>query len=818
MGFFDSKYITTVGTTVSRGVEDKYIISSAKTGMIAGLFKDNGEQLVEHTLESMANSMGIRTERMYSYAKANYPHGLPKATVYSIADGKAVVLAKVTQVVGANTNSYYHLGPLNNLHAGWMTVCSTYGYLSSTNELPVLSATKGYPVYLKDLVSVVKEATLEERSNGSLEQWGPAANAGNVPNRVASPAALQTVAEPTPFRVDAAASGDSVTLSYVWEVPTTVIITPATTKLVNGVSTVVPAVTVVRKILQTEEVSLVTFVPAEDYDYFQVRYIKNNNAGYWLYRLGAGTHVEIDAIFNSTPTTPGEFLPNIYFRHLSTSQDTNKTSVAYKTSQKMAKYLGVDYQAMIEAIHENPDIAQVDQALMTFAVPANTTNPLEQQYLFTFFDKLYLASGGVAVGGEWTLGRIESSSVEVGDGGTMETSHHTAASLLLNKILNGIDTSPIRVTIEDKLLKTGLSCQGIFKRKKAGVIAAVGEYTSTFIVETISYKYTTNEVIGHEAGSTWEYEGAPIYSEVEQTLVRPIDSYLYRKQITSNVYEEIQVYDLKMTYYMWGGYSTLGDNLDAILLVPLDHSILKTYPLADKENLYARSIHYVFNSRVVTKVKWYQQSIVGDLLTAAAIIWTVASLGADGGAAYSAAIAIGATAGQAALIAAVVVLGGILTSMLIVEGLKIFVKLVGTKLAFIAAVIATIYGGFKAIEAGSIKGAPWAAELLQLGNGLASAVSSTIAEAMQALTQEAKAFDLLIAEKTELLEDANKLLEQQTLLSPFVIFGENPDEFYNRTIHAGNIGILGIDSIASYVDIALTLPTINDTLKGYSYA
>ena len=814
MGFFDSKYITTVGTTVSRGVEDKYIISSAKTGIIAGLFKDNGEQLVEHTLESMANSMGIRTERMYSYAKANYPHGLPKATLYSIADGKAVVLAKLAQEVGANTNSYYHFGPLNNLHAGWMTVCSTYGYLSSTNELPVLSATKGYPVYLKDLVSVVKEATLEERSNGSLEQWGPAANAGNVPNRVASPAALQTVAEPTPFRVDAAASGDSVTLSYVWEVPTTVIITPATTKLVNGVSTVVPAVTVVRKILQTEEVSLVTFVPAEDYDYFQVRYIKNNNAGYWLYRLGAGTHVEIDAIFNSTPTTPGEFFPSIYFRHLSTSQDTDKTSVAYKTSQKMAKYLGVDYQAMIEAIHENPDIAQVDQALLTFAVPANTTNPIEQQYLYDFFDKLYLASGGVAVGNGWSLGNVGSGSVEVGDSGSRALSPE---ELAVSKLLEKNVTQHIRVTIEDARLKTGLSCQGIYKRKKAGVIAAVGKYTSSFITETTAYTYTSNVITGYGPGSTWEYEGAPIYSEAEQTLTRPIDSYLYRKQITSNVYEEIQVYDLKMTYYMWGGYSTLGDNLDTILLVPLDRSIIKTYSLADKEDLYARSIHYVFNSRVVTKVKWYQQAIIGDLLTAAAIIWTVVSLGADGGAAYSAAIAIGATAGQAALIAAVVVLGGILTSMLIVEGLKIFVKLVGAKLAFIAAVIATIYGGFKAIEAGSIKGAPWATELLQLGNGLASAVSSTIAEAMQALTQEAKAFDLLMEEKTELLEDANKLLEQQTLLSPFVIFGESPTDFYNRTIHSGNIGVLGIDSIASYVDIALTLPTINDTLEGYSY-
>lgn len=814
MGFFSSEYVTTVGTTVSRGVEDKYIISSAKTGMIAGLFKDNGEQLVEHTLESMTNSIGIRTEQMYTYAKAKYPHGLPKARVYSVADGKAVVLAKLAQEVGNNTTSYYHFGPLNNLHAGWMTVCSAYGYLSSTNELPRLSEAKGYPVYLKDLVSVVKDATLVERANGSLDQWGPAANAGSVPHQVAFPVALQTVQEPTPLRVDATAEGDSVTLSYVWEVPTTTIVTPATTQVINGVSTQIPAVTVTRNLLHTEEVTLPTFVPEENYDYFQVRYIKDTNAGYWLYRLGAGGHPEVDAIFDSTYSTPGEFLPNIYFRHLSKSQDVDKTSVAYKTSKKMAKYLGVDYQTMIEAIHENPDIAQVDQALLSFAVPANTANALEQQYLFAFFDKLYLSSGSSTAQDSWELGNVGSGSVEDGGGIYRELNHY---ELAVAKLLDKNKSTLIRVTIEDALLKTGLSCQGIFKRKKAGVIAAVGEYTSSFVTENITYSYTTNVITGYEPGGTWEVPGTPIYSEDVQKLLRPVDSYVYRKQLTSNVYEEIQVYDLKMTYYMWGGYSTLGDNLDAILLVPVDYAIVKKYPLLEREALYTRSLHYVFNSRVVTKVSWYQKELIGDLLKAAAIIWTVVTLGADGGAAYSAAIAIGATVGQAALIAAVVVLGGILTSLVIVEGLQLFVKLIGADIAFIAAVIATIYGGFKAMEAGSITGAPWATELLQLGNGLASAVSSTIADAMQALTQEAKAFDLLMDAKTELLEDANKLLEQQTLLSPFVIFGESPTDFYNRTIHSGNIGVLGIDSIASYVDIALTLPTINDTLEGYSY-
>jgi hypothetical protein len=99
--------------------------------------------------------------------------------------------------------------------------------------------------------------------------------------------------------------------------------------------------------------------------------------------------------------------------------------------------------------------------------------------------------------------------------------------------------------------------------------------------------------------------------------------------------------------------------------------------------------------------------------------------------------------------------------------------------------------------------------MLMLSTGLQRAV---MVENYKDLLDESSNFREYADAKQESLDAANKLLETSTVLSPFVIFGEKPEDFYNRTIHFGNIGTLGITAISSYVDIALTLPKIYDTL------
>jgi len=789
MGLFSSKYKTTVGTTVSRTIQDSTIISSVKTGVITGLFSDNSDQLVENIIESTINGLGIKAERMFSYAKHNYPYGLPSAKVSTTADGKSVVLGVIASLTNQNIEEdYYHFGPLNSLHAGWTTLFNSFGYKSNTNEISTLSNQIGYPVYLKDMVVVVKEDTLTIRAKGSLDLWGTAARAGYTPERkTISSSALKSML-PTPVRVAPDTINDYVEVTYVWEVPTVIVITPEVTTVVNGVSRITPAQTVIRNVIHEASMSILLSSFNAEQDYFHVKYINGNQEGYWLYQLGEGTYPEIDVIFNVTPIPEGQFFPVVYFRNGSKSMASDKESAIYKASKRMTKMLGINYLDIIDAIHQNPDIAQIEQAMMMFAVPANTTNQMEQRYLFDFFNKLNIAAGGVGVDPGWNISRILPTTEDSINFNTLPMQIAWGYLENKNKISN------IRIEIADAVFNKALSCEGIFKRKKAGVIAAVGDYASSFTKETITGKYTTQERVYDNSG-----EDSSLIN-VEHTYSVPMDVFIYKHQVSDAVYEEIIVYDLKMTYYMWGGYSTVGNDLDAILLIPIDHAITKEYSIQDREELFARSLHYIFNSRVVTEVKWYQQGWFAALITVIAVVITVVSWGGASG------ISAALVAAVASIEAFVMFVAMGLLNMLIFEVFKLFVAMISPELAFIIAIVALAYGAYTGFQAGSIKGAPWAKELLAISTNLTKAIQANIAESMTGLNKEYDEFKLLAAKKSKLLEDNSKLLEQNNYLSPFEFVKETPTDLYNRTIHSGNVGVLSISAISSYVDTALTLP------------
>lgn len=768
MGIFSSKYVTTVGTTVSRGIKDKDIVPSSKTGLIAGLFGEEEDQLVEHVIESMLAGMSMRVERMYKYAKTNYPIGLPASKVSSAADGKSVVWNVLRTLYGISIiEEYYHFGPLNNLHVGWVSLVNTHLYNSTTNQLGALTAQKATPVYLEDMVIVVKDATFVERANGSLDQWGISANSGYTPDRPIANASIQNMLAPTPIRVDPTAANDFLDVTYQWE--------ESTTTTVGGVSTV-------SKIKRRGTLIIPILGYDTTQDYFHVKYQKAGRSYYWLYRLGAGTHSGIDGIFNQAVNASGEYFPFIYFRQGAVSAAADKTTEIYKASKKMMKTLGIDYLGVIDAIEGNEDIKEVDQALMMFAVPANTTNKLELQYLFDFFNRLYISAGGEGL---------------------------PAYVPLLN--VYSVKVPRVRIEIKDSRLTTALSCEGVYKRLRTGVIGAVGSYTSSFTTQQETYTYTTRTLL-----STGGREGDDIYAEEGSVTSVPVDYFFYRKQITETVYEEIQVQDLQMTYYMYGGHSTLGDNLEAILLVPLDRSITKHYSTMDKEMLFSRALHYIFNSRRVDKVKWYQQGWFADLITIIGIVITVLSFGTDGGLGAQLAQVAAGTLAIDALVFSIVKKWVIQT--ITVEAFKLVVKELGGDFALLVALVTAVYGITTSTKVSPITGAPWATELLSLSSNLSSSVGASVQSGMKLLQREAEAFNVLAKESSKKLDEIRNALDTTSLLNPVIIFGESPDDFYNRTIHAGNIGMVGIDSISAYVDIALTLPKINDTIESTNYA
>lgn len=729
MGLFSSQYVTQVGTSVSRVIDNASIPRSATTGALKALFQDGDTS--DYMLEEIVNSIGNRAEQMYSYAEGNYTHGMPSGEIYASTQGRAQVEAIIEAAEGQQVLiEYSHFGPANALHIGWTKAVSQYGYSQATNQLATLTAAKGVPVYLVDLVVVAPTSQLSTLNPMVLEQWGTAANLGYTPDRPISFISTLFNNNATPVVGSDTATELHVEMTYMW--------TPA-----------IPAGSL--PVQETVSISLSGY--SSTADYFQAKYLVNGVAKYWSYQNKLGTYPTLDAVFVNGPVTSGEYFPFVYFRYQKQSVITNKTTDAYKTSKKLVKYLGLDFDVMAEAVDANPDIADVEQAMMIMAVPAVSTNPVECKYLFDYFNNLHYSM----------------------DGGT------TFGLDLVFRGLNNERPEAKTIVIKDAQFRMALSNTGIYKSLVAGSIGDIGTYTNG-LTETNEERYYTDLATGAQV---------PYFV--------PAKTHHYRSQIAPGLYEEVSVRDLAMTYNIFGDYATTGNGTDTFLLIPIDRSIATTYSFKEREILYARSLHMVFNSVVVTKLAWYQTGVFQAILIVIAVVVSMYDQG------WTLATVLSAAGIQALVLTIIYTLA---VGQLLSLAFKLFVKAFGQKFATLIAIIAIICGAYQVITDGA-SALPTAAKLLQLSSGIQSAV---ISDKYTDLLLERDQFNLYAKEKTELLEAAEALLENSYLLTPLVVFGEKPEDFYNRTVHFGNIGTLGITAVSSYVDIALTLPKLNDTL------
>lgn len=747
MGLFSSKTKTTVGTVVERVIPDENIPNSVRTGVLKGVFDKNGGDVSDFIAEELITSIALNAERMYAYGGAHYTHGLPSGQTYTATQGQSQVEFVLGTIEGTPVAvDYYRYGPPNNLHIAWGKLVTEHGYSSGSNQLAGLTAIKGVPVYLEDMVLVIPPASITATNPVALEQWGPSAKSGNIPN-LRSSNAVNSLAQYSPITTDVLATEIYAQVKYVW-------LAPGDTFMSSG----------------SFNISVAGY--DDEADYFQARYTVGTSAKYWMYRVGLGTYPSLDDLYD-VPAIAGTYYPFAYFRYNKASEIADKTTQAYLTSKRLVKHLGMDYDAVAEGIDENPGIGDVEQAMVVMAVPANTSNELERRYLFEYFDAQYAS---------------------------LDNPYRSLTEAQIGARIQGNpDLAKTSTVIQDARFKMALSNGGIFKKRVSGNIGAIGTHDSGLTQIAV----TTTAVSITEAG------------DFPYLVTTNVPLHYYRQQVSNTLYDEIQVYDLEMAYYIFDGYTTTGDEDDKILLIPLDRSITREYSLPDKEILYSRSLHYVFNSRVITKVKWYQTGLFKVIMLVVAIVITVSTYGAAWES-IGAAIAAG-TMSLSAFIA--LVLPSLIEYILITVAVRLFIKTVGVKIAFIAAVLAALAGVYYVIETGSLVGAPWAQELLKLSTGISAGVQDSLKDAFTNLLGEGNDWNKYVEEQTKLLDAAEDLLETNNFLSPFVLFGETPDDYYNRTVHSGNIGIVSIDAISSYVDRQLTLPKLNESfgLKEVKY-
>lgn len=490
-------------------------------------------------------------------------------------------------------------------------------------------------------------------------------------------------------------------------------------------------------------------------DYHQVRYLKADGAyGFWTYREGAGEYPDIDGAYDMTFKDLGTYLPWCYFRW-GGQRVKDISPIDYKDSKKWAKLLGVDYDLLDDGVHSDPDVDDVEQCILVFGVHPGAESQSEKRYLFEYFNVMYFNS-----------------------------LPQTAIGDTLAEKFGAFNSSPSHVQIiQDKIFQMGFQYSGITKTRVPGKIGKKGDLTTDFVEEIVG-----GSVIGEK-----------------QT------AYVYRMQVLDSMYEEIKVYGLRTTYKITykKGHSASGNEPE--LLVPVDRTLLNVLSMRAKEDLLTRALQMIVNTRIVVKTPWYASTFFKVILIVIAIVVTILSLG-QAWATIVAAAAIGTTA------VVVTVLTMILVSIAISYATKLFVKEFGPKVGFIAAVAAMIIGSY----AGSnIEGSSWWADsMVAVGNNLATQSENTQTALLENIQDDMLDFQNFAKGEFDSLKEKQDQLglnpEFSGLngldivnLSPMQVWNEKPNDFYNRTVHSGNIGAASFDIAAGYVDFMLTLPTIN---------
>lgn len=752
MGLFGKSTVTTVGTSVSRVIDDMMVPNSSQTAILGATLEDG--DISEYLVEELSNSIALRSDKMYKYAKEDYLYGLPSGTWLSSSRGKT----EVNQILSGLHSApvvieYCHVGSPNFLHTAWRQLTGAHSYNPLTNTIGSLQTTNGSDTYLTDLIVTLPPDVLSKIDPNAIAQWGISAKGGISPLKLGTASAdLAKTYIHTPVQVDNTATSPYVKATYTWE----------HTEIKDTVTT---------RTWKTGSLNIPVTNINDEADYFQVKYKVGTSTYYWSYRVGLGTYPLLDNLFKTSGGLSGTFFPFVYFRFDDKSEIKNKTSASYLTSKKLVSHLGFDYDDIAKVIDENDSTSNIDQAMMIMAVPADTKNEFEQRYLFDFFNGIY------------TDGETEFKKASDED--------------LIRSVLNG-GGRPSRssIVIEDKRFKMVLGNDGIFKRivvGKLGVSGKIGTYDS---------EYTTIP-----SGQTFVDSSGGLNT----TVVTTDKSHFYRYQITADLYEEVRVDNLKLEYYIIQGYKTLGDEDDPILLIPIDRSITDTYNLPVQEILLARSLHFVLNSVDVRKLKWYETGAFKALLVIVAVIITIVSYGTQAWT-VGAALGIGGAVGLLVSIISNLVIGKIIGAIVAALA-KWLVKVVGPKLAVFIAIIA-VAAAVVTGNSSTVANIPWSEILLSVANGIATAV---IEDKMSDLLADASEFAKFMKDQTKLLDEAKDLLDTSIGISPLIFFGESPKDYYNRTIHSGNIGVLGLDAVTNYVDVALTLPKINDTLGSSEY-
>jgi len=511
-----------------------------------------------------------------------------------------------------------------------------------------------------------------------------------------------------------------------------------------------------------------------------------DSGSFWFYQMYTNVHPTLEVDLESFGSDA--FMPVIPIRRNNIDLTTIDDEL-YQTSKKLLKKIKLDIDALATQLNANPSIADIDHAYIMFGIDAGSEDLIDLRYLIEYFD--YLSDVQKYTQFDYS--------------NALATGKLIPATIVRPAIYRSATNQVTDLSLLEYSLNIEISFSYISSIIKVGVIGPLYHATKEHFSE--SYNIATGNYTG-DAGT-------------EEFVTVTRHSITYRLQITPTQYKEVCIYDPSHRNYIYTRHAVVSDALsimdplDKNFIIPVHYGIAQGLPLLVRNQLFNNSLVLVINSYEVVKLEWYESSFFKFLVMAVGVIVTVISAGGTTGwmAGLSAAFAKGV--GQ--------LLMNLVFKALIAVALsfafKLVVNLIGVDAAMILGAVLAIFSIFK-MGMGStgmnpITGTTTAQMCMSAAMSLMEAARGFVLEQLQEVQNEYIAFQSEADAKTKELEEAQALLDTRSDFNPlyfiqkpleYTNFNETPGEFYQRTVHQGNIGTVALDVISNYYDIMLKLP------------
>lgn len=751
---------------VSRMIDDENIQPMSKSVVLAYL-RSTDSASTKTSTRSLADYL-VEGRQSTIIAKLKRAHRMSKSDTYAMGEVKGSYEFKPTKerlnthlistldtILGFTPDIVYQeFGKANYYHIAKYTLQESYGYNSITNEVLNESDRIGKNVFLKDIVIELNQTTVDLSDQVQLVFQGPSATSGYTPFRLALPRPHSQI-QVTSAIPDSKCTfvlcyaddlGKEVSYNITMEYSNYISSNEAPTGSIDENTE-----------LEYDPDVIAPSIPAPttDADYVMAYYTYTRNdkkyAEYFTYRTGTNLIAKLEEVVESVEKT-GIYPPRLYARMRGTNYvKYSEDTAEYKAMTKFGKLLGIKWKDWVEEVHENMSgLEYVREIFLTFGVEANSKNKLNHQYLYHYFDAAYRGLPNVSAKGFTVKGKF------------------------INKVVSVPASARQGVTVylKDSLHTSGISFAAVDKQTIKGTITDVGNYI---------FKYTNG-------------------------------AHTYYYQETENTYIAVSVYNLQSVDRMDNNYSFTPSGTSEDLIIPLDLAITANLTSIELEKLYSMAMQLVVNTYQKVKEKWYQTGVFKFVMFVVAVVITV--FFPPAGVAALSAMAVVVGIGMAIAVSVVIRL---LQKLVIALGLNSTIFQV---IMIILAVVAAVYGGYLGYTNTTGMAGMTASNVMLASNAaFAMANAGNQAALIKAMNQYQQSV-LDLQARDESLKDKIEALGLLQVPTPEIMIylppvsldirlGEEPEDYYEKSIHNVNVGTYVYDYIESYVDINTLLPDLN---------